>query len=188
MKPEPKEEKKCERCKDWKSCENPFFDDSTIRPCYKCGIDTQFCQNCKFDHHIELCSHKECCNNCKGTKRDSCGFECWNCHREVPPESKSIERWEEEFSKEFGDIWQLDKPAELTESGCPSFVRINRQVKSFIAKQLSLARKETLEEVEKIAEEMKKPPAHDETEEFEREIPRGYNQALSDLIKRLEEI
>lgn len=34
-----------------------------------------------------------------------------------------------EMIDEFGDIWKLEKTAEETDSGCPSFIRINRGIK-----------------------------------------------------------
>lgn len=38
---------------DWIKCDKPFYKDRTIRPCYKCGVDTMFCERCGRDHHIE---------------------------------------------------------------------------------------------------------------------------------------
>ena len=39
--------------KDWiPECNNPYYEDTTIRPCHKCGIDTRFCKKCVIDHHI----------------------------------------------------------------------------------------------------------------------------------------
>ncbi len=37
---------------DWKDCGNFKPKDTTIRKCYICGFDTQFCENCGHDHHI----------------------------------------------------------------------------------------------------------------------------------------
>lgn len=45
-----------------------------------------------------------------------------------------VEDWEERFQEKFGDVWQLEKTAEQTDSGCPAFIRINRDLLSFIKK------------------------------------------------------
>lgn len=55
---------------------------------------------------------------------------------------------------ELGDIWRLEKIAEETGSGCPKFVRINRELESTISHQNKLLIEAVLSDVDVVMKDI----------------------------------